>query len=315
MQRSKILVWCTSLIAIYHFVVVAQLPTWFRLFIPHNVHLAISILSAMVLIFLLLPAGGRKHGEDTEADSKFRHVPWYDFMLMGSALIGAGYVIIDHEAVLDYGEFGFLDAKGIVLAVLLVVPVMEAVRRTTGWALPIIILFFVSLTLFQQHLPGLLYGRGYPPERMLYSAYVGDAGVFGLPLGIAANIVIVFLTFGALMEGAGASRWFMDMALALTGLVARRAGQGGGGRVGHVRIDFGLAVGQLGHHRRFHHSDDEEDRLHPGLRRRGRGGGVDRRHHPAAGDGCACLHHGRVDRGNLYGDRHRRGGRRQRSIS
>jgi len=216
-QHSKILVWCTSLIAVYHFIVVAQLPTWFRLFIPHNVHLAISILSAMVLIFLLLPAGGQKHGEDTEADSKFRHVPWYDYLLIASALIGAGYVIVDHEAVLDYGEFGYLDTKGIVLAVLLVIPVMEAVRRTTGWALPLIILFFVSLTLFQQHLPGLLYGRGYPPERMLYSAYVGDAGIFGLPLGIAANIVIVFLTFGALMEAAGASRWFMDMALALTG--------------------------------------------------------------------------------------------------
>jgi len=217
MQRSKILLWITSLIAVYHFVVVAQLPTWFRIFVPHNVHLAISILSAMVLIFLLLPAGGRKHGEDTKAENKFRRVPWYDYALMLSGAIGAGYVIVDHEAILDYGEFGFLDTKGIVLAALLAVPVLEAVRRTTGWALPIIIVFFVSITIFQQHLPGMLYGRGYPPERLLYSAYVGDAGIFGLPLGIAANIVIVFLTFGALMEAAGASRWFMDMALALTG--------------------------------------------------------------------------------------------------
>ena len=217
MHRSKILLWITSLIAVYHFVVVAQLPTWFRIFVPHNVHLAISILSAMVLIFLLLPAGGRKHGEETKAESKFRRVPWYDYALMLSGAIGAGYVIVDHEAILDYGEFGFLDTKGIVLAALLAVPVLEAVRRTTGWALPIIIVFFVSITIFQQHLPGMLYGRGYPPERLLYSAYVGDAGIFGLPLGIAANIVIVFLTFGALMEAAGASRWFMDMALALTG--------------------------------------------------------------------------------------------------
>ncbi len=217
MQRSRTLLWFTSAIAVYHFVVVAQLPTWFRIFVPHNVHLAVSILSAMILVFLLLPAGGRKHGEDTQAGAEFRRVPWYDYVLMGSAIIGAGYVIVDHETVLDYGEFGFLDAKGIVLAVLLVVPLLEAVRRTTGWALPIIILFFVGITLFQQYLPGLLYGRGFPPERLLYSAYVGDAGIFGLPLGIAANIVIVFLTFGALMEGAGASRWFMDMALALTG--------------------------------------------------------------------------------------------------
>ena len=75
MQRSRILLWFTSLIAVYHFIVVAQLPSWFRIFVPHNVHLAVSILSAMILIFLLLPAGGRKHGEDTQADSKFRRVP------------------------------------------------------------------------------------------------------------------------------------------------------------------------------------------------------------------------------------------------
>ena len=43
-----------------------------------------------------------------------------------------------------------------------------------------------------------------------------EAGKFGLPLGSAANIVIIFLIFGTLMEGAGASRWFMDIALGLT---------------------------------------------------------------------------------------------------
>ena len=57
MQGSKILVWCTSLIAVYHFIVVGQLPTWLGIFVPHQVHLAVSISSAMVLIFLLLPAG------------------------------------------------------------------------------------------------------------------------------------------------------------------------------------------------------------------------------------------------------------------
>ncbi len=217
MPRSGLLLWVTTLIAVYHVVVVSQLPTWFRLFIPHEVHLAISLSCAMVLIFTLIPARGRRHGEDSEAGGRLRRMPWYDILLMVSGLIGAGYVIFFHDNILDYGEYGFLDTKGIVLSMMLVVPVFEAVRRTIGWALPIIILFFVLVTIFQQYLPGLLYGRGYALDRLLYSAYVGSAGVFGLPLGIAANIVIVFLMFGALMERAGASRWFMDIALALTG--------------------------------------------------------------------------------------------------
>ena len=150
-------------------------------------------------------------------------MPWYDVLLLLSGLIGAGYVIFFHENILDYGEYGFRDTRGIILAMMLVVPVFEAVRRTIGWALPIIILFFVFVTIFQQYLPGLLYGRGYPLDRLLYSTYVGSAGIFGLPLGIAANIVIVFLMFGALMEKAGASRWFMDMPLRLpAGPVAGR---------------------------------------------------------------------------------------------
>ena len=225
MKRSPFLVAFTTIIAIYHFIVIAQLPAiYFRIFIPNQLHLAVSILSALILIFLLLPAGGKKEGEDTQAQGGWRNVPWYDWLLIASAIVGAGYVILFYEeapepftSVLDYGEFGELDAIGMTVAAMLAVPVMEAVRRTTGWALPIIIMFFVFITIFQNFLPGLLYGRGFPAEKLLYSAYVGDAGIFGLPLGIAANIVIVFLVFGALMEKAGASRWFMDLALALTG--------------------------------------------------------------------------------------------------
>jgi TRAP transporter 4TM/12TM fusion protein len=216
-QHSGILLWLTSLMAIYHIVVVAQIPSWFRIFIPHQVHKSISLSCALILVYFLLPAGKAKHGEDTKAKSKGRRIPWYDCGLLVSALIGAGYVVFFHERILDYGMYGFLDTKGIVLSLMLAVPLLEAVRRNTGWALPTIILFFVFITIFQKYLPGLLYGRGFPLERLLFSSYVGDAGIFGLPLGIAANIIIVFLIFGALMQNAGASQWFMDMALALTG--------------------------------------------------------------------------------------------------
>ncbi len=217
MRASHLLTGFTTLVAIYHLLGVAQVPSYFGIFVPSNSHLAISILCALILIFLLLPASGKRHGEDTEAEGRFRRVPWYDWVLIASSAISTGFVIVFNDAFMEYGEYGFLDTPGVVLALMLAIPVLEAVRRTTGWALPIIILTIVAMTVFQQYLPGLLYGLGFPIGNLLYSAYVGDAGIFGLPLGIAANIVIVFLIFGALMERVGASRWFMDMALALTG--------------------------------------------------------------------------------------------------
>ncbi|MDP2620437.1 MAG: TRAP transporter fused permease subunit [Hyphomicrobiales bacterium] len=217
MNRSRFFFALSTLIAVYHLAVAGQIPAFLGYFVPHQIHKSISLFSALFLVFSLVPLTGLRYRPEAETERIERRIPWYDYLLIASAAVGAGYVVFFYESVLDYGEWGFMDTKGIVVSLMLVIPLLEALRRSIGWVLPIIILFFVSITLFQNYMPGLLYGRGYPLERLLYSTYVGNAGIFGLPLGIAANIVISFLIFGALMQGAGASQWFMDMAMALTG--------------------------------------------------------------------------------------------------
>ena len=161
----------------------------------------------MVLIFVLTRAG----------KSNTTKIPIYDYLLICFTLTSLGYVIFFYEKILLYSQFGFLDTTGIVLALILCIPLLEAVRRKTGWIFPILILTLVSITLFQKFLPGILYGQGYALDRLLYSAYVGSSGIFGLPLKVAASVLIIFLIFGALLERAGAGKWFMNIALALTG--------------------------------------------------------------------------------------------------
>ncbi|MPY70121.1 MAG: TRAP transporter fused permease subunit [Alphaproteobacteria bacterium] len=218
MSRLSPLTWITSIIAVYHLVIVGQAPTWLGLFLPNQIHLAISVSCALILIFTLRRAGARHDApQDAEKVDGPARVPWYDWILIAMTLASTAFIIHDFENILDYGMFGALDTPGIVFALCLVIPLFEGIRRTTGWALPIIIMTFVLGTIFQELLPGLLYGKGYPLERLLYSAYVGESGIFGLPLNVAGNIVIVFLIFGALMQGAGAGRWFIDIALSLTG--------------------------------------------------------------------------------------------------
>jgi len=218
MKSLTPLTWITAIIGVYHLTIVGQLPTWLGLFLPNQIHLAISITCALFLIFSLRRASDKHdspHG--TEKVEGGTRIPWYDYGLMAMTAVGTGFVIFFFDDMDDYSMFGELDTRGIVVALCLVIPLFEGIRRTTGWALPIILMVFVLGTIFQQYLPGLLYGKGYPLERLLYSAYVGESGIFGLPLNVAANIVIVFLIFGALMQGAGAGRWFIDMALALSG--------------------------------------------------------------------------------------------------
>ena len=204
-------------VVIYHIVIVGNLAAMAGFFVPDQVHGAISLAAALTIIFVMVPPTGAHPGAGRDSDAPLRRPRWYDLVLIASSLISLGFVVLFHEAVLDYSLYGFLDAKGVVLAALICLPLIEAVRRTAGVTLPILVCTLVLLTVYQNFLPGVLYGRGYDFDRLLYSAYVGESGIFGLPLNVATNIIIVFVLFGAMMEVSGAGRWFLRLALAVTG--------------------------------------------------------------------------------------------------
>lgn len=218
MKRITALTWFTTIIAIYHLAVLSEAPAFLGYFLPNQMHLAVSVTCALVLIFILRRARAKPDSpNDDDVAGGGNRIHWIDWLLIASIVFGNGYVILFFDKIQDYGMYGTLDTWGMIVALSIAIPLLEAVRRTTGWALPIIILLFVFGTIFQRFLPGLLYGTGYPLERLLYSSLVGESGIFGLPLNVAANIVIIFLIFGATMQGAGAGKWFIDVALSLTG--------------------------------------------------------------------------------------------------
>lgn len=206
----------TAVIAVYHLAVVSQLPTWFGVFLPNQVHQAVSLCAALLLLYAFPGVRGAPARRAARIKSPAcRRI--VDRTLLAFGLFGGGFVVVFHSRILEYSLYGFLDATGILLSILLVVSIFEAVRRVAGLAIPTIVAVIVLLTMFQQWLPGALSGTSFPIERIMFSVYVGDAGIFGLPLNVAANIVIVYMVFGALMERAGAGKWFIDIALSLAG--------------------------------------------------------------------------------------------------
>jgi len=215
-RRVTVFGWIATAIVIYHIIIVGNLAAMAGYFMPEQMHGAISLACALTIIFVMIPATGG-HGVSREVGKAFRRPTIFDLILIACAWVSLGYVVFFHQNLLDYSMYGFLDEKGLVLALLLCLPLIEAVRRTTGIILPILVTTLVLGTVFQNVLPGVLYGRGYGPDRLLYAAFVGESGIFGLPLNVATNIVIIFVLFGAVMEASGAGKWFLRLALALTG--------------------------------------------------------------------------------------------------
>ena len=74
-----------------------------------------------------------------------------------------------------------------------------------------------ELPFLADFMPGILNHRGYSLERLASQMTLGAEGIFGIPLGVAATFVFVFVLFGAFLEVTGAGKFFIDLAYAAAG--------------------------------------------------------------------------------------------------
>ena len=94
---------------------------------------------------------------------------------------------------------------------------MEATRRALGWPLVIVSGVFLVYSLFGQSMPDLIAHKGVSLERLVGYHWLGGEAVFGIPLDVSVSFVFLFVLFGALLEKAGAGKYFLDLAFAMVG--------------------------------------------------------------------------------------------------
>jgi TRAP transporter 4TM/12TM fusion protein len=142
-------------------------------------------------------------------------VPWYDFILLGLALFSYGYLTLNGESISQ--RFSFVTpitplqyAVGVIALVVL----LEATRRVVGMALLVIVLVLLAHTLFGEDLPGALSHRGFGLDKVIEQLFFTTSGVFGIPLGVSATYIFLFVLFGKLLEGTGGGQFFLQFALA-----------------------------------------------------------------------------------------------------
>jgi TRAP transporter 4TM/12TM fusion protein len=111
----------------------------------------------------------------------------------------------------------FMTTVGIIIGVCTIAVLLEITRRTVGAALVIISFCFLLYTYFGNSIPGFLSHRGYDVERILVQIYAGTEGIYGIPLGVCATVVIVFILFGSFIDVAGASNVFLNLSMAMMG--------------------------------------------------------------------------------------------------
>jgi TRAP transporter 4TM/12TM fusion protein len=99
----------------------------------------------------------------------------------------------------------------------LIIVVLEAARRTVGWAIVVVCLVFLVYANLGHLLPAPFWHRGYGVPAIIEYTYLTTEGIFGVPVAVMANYVFHFVLFGALLVASGAGSFFTDLARALTG--------------------------------------------------------------------------------------------------
>ena len=171
--------------------------------LQRSIHLGLGL----GLLFLLYPVRIRDKARPTP--------PWYDVLLAVLGLgVGLYHVIFYHELVARAGINTTMDFVVAGVAVLLV---LEGTRRVAGWPMVIVALSFLAYALWGAYLPGLFAHRGLSLQRVLEHSYLGLEGIMGIPLGVSATVIFIYLLFAQVLEKTGIRQFFVDIAMALTG--------------------------------------------------------------------------------------------------
>ena len=178
------------------------------LFYQRGLHLA----AVEVLAFLLFPTPGRHEGS---SPLKTLRAWATDGALIASSVATGLYLTVNLDAIVS--RAGVPTLLDTLVGVVAIATLLEASRRVLGWAISFIAIGFVAYAFLGPFLPGILRHGGYGPGRIVGQLYLGQEGIYGVPLGVAATFVFIFILFGALLEVTGAGQFFMNLAYALTG--------------------------------------------------------------------------------------------------
>ena len=141
--------------------------------------------------------------------------PWWDQVAAAGVLLCGVFMALRYPSLVD---LVLLRPPPAVAIGLIMLPLtLEALRRTVGWTLCIVVLVFIGYALFGQVVPGRLAGR--PQDWDKVAAYLSlDAnGILGIPLQIACTVVVAFVLFGVTLNRVGGAKFFTDLALMLMG--------------------------------------------------------------------------------------------------
>lgn len=167
---------------------------------------SLHVIFAFTLGFLLFP-GGKKSKKDK--------VSILDYIFILLVIVVFGYLFVFVNQISTKG--GNATTVDLLFGGLAILLTLEVTRRVVGPELPIVAMLFLLYAKLGPYLPGVLGHRGFTWERIISHMYLTLEGILGIPIGVSATFVFMFILFGSFLDKTGVGKFFIDLAYSLTG--------------------------------------------------------------------------------------------------
>ena len=142
-------------------------------------------------------------------------ITWYDFAIM---IVGVAAVLYQWYAYKDLAmRSGAWTQTDIIVGVATILVVLEASRRVMGLPLMLAAVLFLLYDYFGPYLPDMIAHKGASINKIMGQMVLTTEGIFGVPLGVSASFVFLFVLFGSLLDKAGAGEYFIKVSYTILG--------------------------------------------------------------------------------------------------
>lgn len=176
--------------------------------IMENSYFYLLLAVFLSVAFLLFPA---KKGVRT------RKFLCLDILLFSLAVgISSYFASLGYEII--YRGWGYIALPHLtVMSVILWLLILEALRRTTGLVLAIVVLAFSLYPMYAGYMPAFLEGLSYPFATTAVFHILGEDSLMGLVMKVFGRLLVGFMIFAVALQTTGGGKFFLNLAFSLLG--------------------------------------------------------------------------------------------------
>ena len=173
--------------------------------VPTQTLRPLHVSMVLVLTFLMFPVAAR-----------YRHrIMLWDWLAAILSIAIVWYLIQGGDDFTDRNTMP--EAWDIFFGIALIALILEAMRRTNGWVMPVVTLAFIAYALVGPWLPAPWTHKGYEVGRLIGVLYMTLEGIYGAAVDVSSSLIILFTIFGAFLQYSGAGKFYIDFSFAAMG--------------------------------------------------------------------------------------------------